>query len=195
MAMGGGWLDRFLAGVETRAYRIALYGLGNREDALDVVQEAEAVVSKASIEELKDWYSLLAVLEAIAVEWATPNLKTTDIKELRRINKEVINCAGHEKENFANEWIKLNWDFHRVFWNKCGNKKLALVLEDIRQRTFRFRYVSVWIGSSDDFTKDHEEVIDAIARRKSSQAKDAMKKHIQRDLQLLSDHYRQLGAV
>lgn len=33
-------LERFLAGVETRAYRIALYGLGNREDALDVVQDA-----------------------------------------------------------------------------------------------------------------------------------------------------------
>jgi DNA-binding GntR family transcriptional regulator len=82
-----------------------------------------------------------------------------------------------------------------VFWNKCGNKKLALVLEDIRQRTFRFRYVSVWIGSSDDFTKDHEEVIDAVARKKPLQAKAAMEKHIQRDLQLLSDHYRQLGAL
>ena len=154
-----------------------------------------AVVSKASIEELKDWYLLLAALEAIAVEWATPNMNAADIKKLRRINREIINCAGHERENFANEWIKLNWDFHRVFWNKCGNEKLALVLEDIRQRTFRFRYVSVWIGSFDDFIKDHEEVVDAIARQKPSQAKAAMKKHIQRDLQLLSDHYRQLGAL
>jgi DNA-binding GntR family transcriptional regulator len=154
-----------------------------------------AVVSKASIEELEDWYSLLAVLEAMAVEWATPNMNTAELKKLRRINKEIIHCAGHERENFTIEWIKLNWDFHRVFWNKCGNRKLALVLEDIRQRTFRFRYVSVWIGSSDDFTKDHEEVIDAVARKKHSQAKDAMKKHIQRDLQLLSDHYRQLGAL
>jgi DNA-binding GntR family transcriptional regulator len=154
-----------------------------------------AVVSKTSMEELNDWYSLLAVLEAIAVEWATSHMNAADIKKLRRINREIINCANHEKENFANEWIKLNWDFHRVFWNKCGNKKLALVLEDIRLRTFRFRYVSVWIGSFDDFIKDHEEVIDAIAHQNPSQAKAAMKKHIQRDLQLLMDHYRQLGAL
>ena len=154
-----------------------------------------AVVSKTSMEELDDWYSLLAVLEAIAVEWATPHMNAADIKKLRRINKEIINCASHEKENFANEWIRLNWDFHRLFWNKCGNIKLSLVLEDIRQRTFRFRYVSVWIGSFDDFIKDHEAVIDAIARQKPLQAKAAMKKHIQRDLQLLSDHYRQLGAL
>ena len=165
------------------------------EGFINIKLNKGAVVSKASIEELKDWYSLLAVLEAIAVEWATPNMNAADIKKLRRINKEIISCAGHVRENFANEWIKLNWEFHRVFWHKCGNKKLALVLEDIRQRTFRFRYVSVWIGSSHDFTKDHQDVIDAVSRKNASQAKDAMQKHIHRDLQLLSDHYRQLGAL
>jgi DNA-binding GntR family transcriptional regulator len=165
------------------------------EGFITVKPNRGAVVSKASIEELEDWYSLLAVLEAKAAEWATPNMNTADIKKLRRINREIIRCAGHERKNFVNEWIQLNWDFHRVLWSKCGNKKLTLVLEDIRQRTFRFRYVSVWIGSSHDFTKDHQDVIDAVSRKNASQAKDAMQKHIHRDLQLLSDHYRQLGAL
>jgi RNA polymerase sigma-70 factor (ECF subfamily) len=33
-------MDRFLSGVERRAYRIALIGVGNVDDALDIVQDA-----------------------------------------------------------------------------------------------------------------------------------------------------------
>ncbi|MEM9058439.1 MAG: hypothetical protein AAGD86_13240, partial [Pseudomonadota bacterium] len=33
-------LDRFLEGVERRAFRIALFGVRNPDDALDVVQDA-----------------------------------------------------------------------------------------------------------------------------------------------------------
>ena len=48
LALDGRWptlestqaLEQFLAGVERRALRIAQYATGNREDALDIVQEA-----------------------------------------------------------------------------------------------------------------------------------------------------------
>lgn len=59
-----GKLDQFLAGVEKPAYRIAEIALSNREDALDVVQEAMIkLVEKYANKPEKEWkplfYSIL----------------------------------------------------------------------------------------------------------------------------------------
>ena len=57
-------LERFLAGVERRALRIAQYATGNREDALDIVQEAmlklaERYAAKPAAEWPPLFYSIL----------------------------------------------------------------------------------------------------------------------------------------
>jgi len=52
-------LDNFLAGVERRAYRMAFIATGNRDDALDLVQEAMfKLVEKYSDRSANEWGGL-----------------------------------------------------------------------------------------------------------------------------------------
>ena len=52
----GARLDEFLSGVERRAYRMAYIASGNREDALDLVQEAMCkLVEKYAHKSANDW--------------------------------------------------------------------------------------------------------------------------------------------
>jgi RNA polymerase sigma-70 factor (ECF subfamily) len=64
-------LDGFLAGVERRAFQQALFATGNREDALDVVQEAMLKLAQRYAErDAAEWPLLFQrVLQRRLVDW------------------------------------------------------------------------------------------------------------------------------
>ncbi|RMH36494.1 MAG: RNA polymerase sigma factor [Nitrospirae bacterium] len=64
-------MDRFLAGVERRAFRMAQLAVRNRDDALDIVQEAMAVlVQRYREREASEWGPLFyRILQSRVADW------------------------------------------------------------------------------------------------------------------------------
>jgi len=64
-------LDRFLASVERRAYQMALLGCGNREDALDIVQDSMMkLVRKYRDKPEQEWTPLFySILQSTLNDW------------------------------------------------------------------------------------------------------------------------------
>lgn len=64
-------MDQFLAGVESRAYRMALIATNSREDALDIVQDAMLrLVRRYSDRSTDDWPPLFyRILQSVIRDW------------------------------------------------------------------------------------------------------------------------------
>jgi RNA polymerase sigma-70 factor (ECF subfamily) len=64
-------MNRFLAGIEARAYRIAWYATGNRDDALELVQEAMlTLVRRYGGHRADDWPALFhTILQSRIRDW------------------------------------------------------------------------------------------------------------------------------
>ena len=64
-------MDQFLSGVESRAYRMALIATKNREDALDIVQDAMLrLVRRYSDRSEEDWAPLFhRILQSVIHDW------------------------------------------------------------------------------------------------------------------------------
>uniref|UniRef100_A0A7C4MPW4 GntR family transcriptional regulator n=1 Tax=Desulfatirhabdium butyrativorans TaxID=340467 RepID=A0A7C4MPW4_9BACT len=160
-----------------------------QEGFVEIFPNRGASVAKISSEEVADYYSLLALLEGKAVEWATPNLNQKDFALLDHIQKLLHQSLDKEEDVRMRLWSEHNRSFHQVFWVRCGNRKLRDTVEEIRQQIFRFRYTSLMIASYNDYYKDHEEIIAAAKAGNAEEAGRAMVRHIDRAKQILNDFF------
>jgi DNA-binding GntR family transcriptional regulator len=144
-----------------------------------LVPNQGATVREPSADEVKDFYSLLAMLEGKAVEWATPLLKADDIDHLKQINRSLKSVL-EAKETIVEAWIPLNLEFHRLFREKCGNEKMNWLVEEIRTRITRYRYISLIVTASWDYAGDHETIVELVTKKEAEKAGKTMEGHIHR---------------
>ena len=152
------------------------------------VQNQGVVVNKSSPEEIIDYYSLLEVLERQAVEWATNRLTSGDINRLNDLNDSMKKVSTKDKK-YIEKWVSLNLAFHRFFSEKCGNAKMIWLVEEIRLRITRFRYLSFMLTTFNDYIHDHEIIIEAVRQRDAVKARAAMENHIARAKKVLLKHF------
>ena len=94
-------LDGFLAGVEQKAYRIALYALRDRDTALDVVQDAML--------KLAEKYSARPAAEWPALFFTILNNRITDVRRwrmLREAGGKLISLFHNGPDNEENDLLE-----------------------------------------------------------------------------------------
>ena len=151
-------------------------------------QNQGVAVNKSSPEEIIDYYSLLEILESQAVEWATNRLTSADLARLDELNKSMKKVSTKDKK-YIEKWVSLNLAFHRFFSEKCGNEKMIWLVEEIRLRITRFRYLSFMVTTFNDYIRDHETIIEALRQRDAVKARAAMQNHISRAKKVLLNHF------
>ena len=151
-------------------------------------QNQGVVVNKSSPEEIIDYYSLLEVLESQAVEWATERLTAGDLARLSELNDSMKKVSANDKK-YIEKWVSLNLAFHGFFSEKCGNEKMIWLVQEIRLRITRFRYLSFMVTTFNDYLRDHESIIEALRQRDADKARAAMKNHISRAKKVLLKHF------
>ena len=164
----------------------------NREGFVSLIPNKGAIVTKLSIQDLKNYYDLIAVLECKAIEWAIPNFETTDIEILIKIQDELKGVFPVNRENAVTTWGHLNYQFHHFFWEKSGNVVLIEEMQRIKEKIMRYRFLSLVVNSFKEFLKDHEKIIAAASKGNVKKASTVMHAHIMRDKGLVVRHLTEI---
>ncbi len=144
-----------------------------------------ATVAKLSYQETKDLYELLSALEAKSVELAAPRLTSADLDALMEINKTLATCIRAEKQiTTMKVWQDANMQFHRLFAEKSGNRELRELVENIRWRTFDFRFEYFFEPYYEFFVTQHASLVEAIKNKDFPEAKRTMEAHIEKASQI-----------
>jgi DNA-binding GntR family transcriptional regulator len=125
-------------------------------------------VPEESLASLLELYPIVASLELLAGRLALEHFTPDDAIRLRDINRRL---AEARDRGDVRAMLEQNTAFHRVIAERGGNRRLALMLDDLRSQLTR---LELWYYSARERTQrsiqEHEEIIAAVERGDRSRA-------------------------
>ena len=148
-------------GVSRTPVREALGRLAS-EGFLERIPHRGFRVPEEPVADLLELYPVVGALELLAGRLALPRLTSADLAQLKSINRQLQEAEG---ERDVSKRIELNNQFHHIFCERSGNKRLCDLLDDLRTQLTR---LELWYYSDGGHTQrsisEHEEIIRAIER-------------------------------
>lgn len=150
-------------------------------------------VADWSIDDVKDAFTLRAMLEGEAAFRAAERMTDAALERIRHANQRIAG-AVHCPSPDVTEFLDANRDFHAEMLEMAGSRRLTALLGTLVEQPVVWRtahhYSREALARSHD---EHEELIAAFARRDGAWAQATMRGHILRAYHAYADAHRQLA--
>ncbi|HEV8132709.1 MAG TPA: GntR family transcriptional regulator [Acidobacteriota bacterium] len=129
------------------------------EGYINIIPHRGAYVGELSHDEIEDIYLVRAELEELAAALAAENLTEDDIKTLRALFRSMKKAT---KEHRRQELLALNRKFHFTIYRACRRKHLLEILEDLWDRSSRYRNLQTFLPRrAEEELKEHKQILEA----------------------------------
>jgi DNA-binding GntR family transcriptional regulator len=133
-------------------------------------------VPEESLGNLLELYPIVSSLELLAGRLAFERFTAEDIGRLRDLNARL---AEARDRGDVRAMLDLNTAFHRFITERGGNRRLALLLDDLRSQLTR---LELWYYSGRERTQrsiqEHEEIIAAVERGDRARALELLERNM-----------------
>ena len=135
-----------------------------------------AEVAKISEKSLRDVLEVRRSLEELAIELACQRMTDEDIDELEKKQEEFQAAIINGK---VMEIAETDEAYHDVIYKGTCNDRLVQMINNLREQMYRYRLE--YIKDEDKrqiLLLEHENILRALKQRKTEEAKEAMREHI-----------------
>lgn len=150
-------------------------------------------VSKLTLEQIDEIYSLRSVLEGYAVRLTAEKINKKNVIYLKSLHRSLITAT---KNDSLTDWTNCNIAFHKFFIENSGNNHLINMLDALRSRTYRYSIITITIpGAKETFIKGHQHIIRACESRDAETAQKHMQHHMEQVKQYLLSHLKEFPGL
>lgn len=143
-----------------------------------MVPRKGAYVAEISRQDIREVFEIRCALEVLAVGLAAQRITE---EELAEMNGYILKEAEETKANNLKSIIEIDAKFHGVLYKAARNQRLLQIINNLQEQLHRFRSASLARPGRDKIAlEEHKEIIEALSRRDTDQAKDLAKKHIKK---------------
>lgn len=134
-----------------------------------------SVVSDITPEQIRDVFTIRAMLEGYAVRETIPNLTGEDFRHLEKIVADMAQ-AVERKDRF--ETLQLDMDFHGFFYEHCGNHFALATWERMKVLVMRFMAINNRKYDTHVLSGAHGRLIEALRARDPQEAERQFVQHM-----------------
>jgi len=150
-------------------------------------------VSKLSLAEVDEIYSLRGLLESHAARLTAERATREDVKLLRDLQEKLKKAA---KKFDLEGWLRTNTLFHDFLEEHCGNSNLIPILQTLKRRTYRYKYVIIRIpGHFEEYLEQHEGILRGCSKRDGELAEKFMKQHLATIKEVTTSYLKEFTEV
>jgi len=146
------------------------------EGFVSIIPRRGTIVSEFSLEDLYEYFQIKACLEAFAAASVVDSLSERDLAKLKRLNEEEMSAV---KTGDFSHYLRIHDDFHQTFLARTGNRKLALV---IQQLGFHIRRLEKIFNDHPEIfitcSETHGDLIAAFESRDSKRVREIVEQNI-----------------
>lgn len=170
-------------GVSRMPIREALQRLEAATGLVTLIPHKGAIVNETSEEDLVEVFQIRVVLEGLAARLACPNMDGSQIDQLVKINRKVIELEHTRDEQC---FLELNLEFHANIWKAANAPRLVAMLRLLYDASRSYRYISLKLpGRFEEIVREHEEIIAALRQGDAGNVEKIVNKHYQQTLDWL----------
>ena len=165
------------------------------EGLVKVLPKRGVLVCVISPEDMREIYEVIIACESTAAE-----LLAALPESERRVKADALDAlnasmgvALQGKDLVA--WANADDEFHRLLVASCGNSRIARIAETIMDQSHRARMVSLkWRPLPTTSVEEHQEIVDAIRKGLTIQARNRARAHRARSRDLLLPLLERFGV-
>lgn len=179
--------ERVLAeqlGISRTPLREAIKFLAS-EGLVELLPNRGAMVAPLKAEKVKEIFTVLGTLEALAGELVCRNATDADIAEIRALHYQMV--AHHARGELA-QYFRCNQQIHIRLVECAGNATLAQVFRGLNAHVRRARYMANLSHERwDKAVREHEEILEALSARDSGRLQQLLREHLANKLVLVME--------
>ncbi len=143
----------------------------------------QVIVSKPTVGEVEDYYSIASVLEGLAARLAVERASPEEIERLRELHLHLKQaCKSHD----AAEYFEANSRFHRFIAEVAGNERLYRMIDQMRREMRRTRILALHLPQRLDYSmREHDQIMDAFLKKNPELAEATVIKHLANHMKAL----------
>jgi DNA-binding GntR family transcriptional regulator len=162
-----------------------------KEGLIHKLPKGGFAVNVVTDDDIEEVFGIRSVLEGYAGYLATIRATEDDLRVMEEIVQRQEICLDNAE---TDEIIRLNTNFHDLFYKTARSKKLYTIINDLRDFIYRYRILILrYEGMASIAIQDHKDMITLMRAKNARQVEKLVRKHIIRGMGLIKKKIREEG--